>query len=145
MTQHDPFDLDRFADAQAGVFDAALAELQAGRKRGHWMWFVFPQMRGLGHSPTAQFFAIASREEARAYLAHPLLGPRLAEATRAVLRHRGRSAYEIFGSPDELKFRSSMTLFAQVDPDGPFREAIDAFFAGRGDEATLRLLSEAPA
>lgn len=143
MASRQPFDLQRFVDAQAGVFDTALAELRAGRKRSHWMWFVFPQMRGLGHSSMAQWYGIASREQAQAYLAHPLLGTRLIEATRAVLRHRHAGAHAIFGSPDDLKFRSSMTLFAQIDLEGPFSEAIDAFYDGVEDEATIGLLEQA--
>jgi uncharacterized protein (DUF1810 family) len=114
---NDPHDLQRFIDAQSGLFDQALAELRAGRKRGHWMWFIFPQVAGLGRSETARRFAIASRREAQAYLDHAILGPRLLDCTRAVCRAEGRSAYEIFGSPDDLKFRSSMTLFAEVAGD----------------------------
>lgn len=142
MRPADDFDLDRFVGAQAGAYEAALAELTAGRKQSHWMWFVFPQMRGLGRSQTAQFYGIGSRKEAVAYLAHALLGPRLREATRAVLLHRDSSAHAIFGSPDDLKFRSCMTLFARLDPQGPFRDALEAFYAGVEDEATVRLLED---
>ena len=131
------FDLDRFVEAQDGVYAQALAELRRGRKESHWMWFVFPQIAGLGRSPTAQYYAIASAGEARAYLGHPLLGPRLRECTEAVLAHPNRSAEEIFGAIDALKFRSSMTLFEAVDEDGPFGAAIDAFYGGARDPATL--------
>ena len=117
MTMDDPFQLKRFVDAQELVFPAALAELRGGRKESHWMWFIFPQLRALGRSPTAQFYGIASQDEARAYLKHPLLARRLAQTTDAVLAHHDRSAHDIFGSPDDLKFRSSMTLFdAASDP-----------------------------
>jgi len=137
----DPFQLQRFVDAQAPVYRTALAELHAGAKRTHWMWFVFPQLAGLGLSPTAQLYAIASLDEARAYLAHPLLGPRLREATAAVNAVKGRTAHEIFGSPDDLKFRSSMTLFAEAPPnDAVFQAALDAYFAGQPDPRTLELL-----
>ena len=136
------FDLERFVRAQAAVFAAALDELQAGRKRSHWMWFVFPQLRGLGRSAMAEFYGIGSLDEARAYLAHPLLGPRLVSCTRTVLALEGRSLPTIFGSPDDLKFRSSMTLFARAAEagDNPFQEALDRFCDGRGDERTLALL-----
>jgi uncharacterized protein (DUF1810 family) len=141
------FDLDRFVKAQAGVYARALAELERGRKESHWMWFVFPQLAGLGRSETARFYAIGSAAEARAYLAHPLLGPRLGQCTEAVLAHRGRAAEAIFGAVDALKFRSSMTLFEAVAaaPE-PFGEALAAFYGGARDEATLRRLrpSESP-
>jgi uncharacterized protein (DUF1810 family) len=135
------FDLDRFVAAQEGSYAEALAELRAGRKQSHWMWFVFPQLAGLGRSPTALFYAIASLPEARAYLAHPLLGPRLLECTNAVLAHRGRSAEAIFGVVDAMKLKSSMTLFeaAAYDP-APFAAVLDAFFDGTRDAATLDLL-----
>jgi uncharacterized protein (DUF1810 family) len=136
----DPFDLQRFVSAQAGSYETALQELRSGRKRSHWMWFVFPQLRGLGLSATAQFYGIGSLAEARAYREHPLLGPRLVETTLAMLQHQGSSAHAILGSPDDLKFRSSTTLFARVDPAGPFRAALDAFYRGEEDPATLRLL-----
>jgi uncharacterized protein (DUF1810 family) len=133
-----PFDLKRFVDAQAGVYATALAELRAGHKRTHWMWFVFPQIAGLGLSPTAQRYAIASLDEARAYLGHPLLGARLREATTAVNGLAGRTAHEIFGSPDDLKFRSSMTLFREAARDEPlFTAALDKYFLGEPDAATL--------
>jgi uncharacterized protein (DUF1810 family) len=143
----DRFDLNRFVDAQAPVYAEALAELRRGRKESHWMWFVFPQLAGLGRSPTARFYAIDSLDEARAYLAHPLLGPRLAECTEAVLAHRGRGADAIFGSVDAMKFRSSMTLFeAAAEETGTFAQALDSFFGGMRDTATLALLArEGPA
>jgi uncharacterized protein (DUF1810 family) len=134
------FDLERFVTAQAPVYAQALAELGDGRKQSHWMWFVFPQIAGLGRSPTAVRFAIASAGEARAYLAHDLLGPRLGECTRAVLAHRGRSADSIFGPVDAIKLRSSMTLFeaaAQGDAGSMFADCLNAFFAGARDPATL--------
>lgn len=132
-------DLDRFVEAQDRVLAAVRQELAAGRKVSHWMWFVFPQIAGLGNSPTARFYALASREEARAYLAHPELGARLIEATRLVLAHPGKTANAIFGSPDDLKFRSSMTLFAAADPAEPiFAKALAVFYGGEADEATLR-------
>ena len=145
MSQPDPFSLDRFVTAQAPVFDRVLAELTDGRKRSHWMWFVFPQLRGLGHSSTAQFYGIGSLDEARAYLAHPILGPRLQQCTRAVLAVEGRSLHAIFGSPDDLKFCSSMTLFALAaeDPSSVFRSALDRYCEGRMDERTLTLLRTA--
>jgi len=136
-------DLSRFVAAQAGAYAAALAELKAGRKTSHWMWFVFPQIAGLGRSETARFFAIAGRGEARAYLAHPALGTRLIEATSAVLGHRGTAAEAIFGPIDAMKFRSSMTLFEAVaDDPAPFATALDAFFGGDRDTATLDLLDD---
>lgn len=134
-------DLDRFVEAQERVRDAVTRELAAGEKRSHWMWFVFPQIAGLGHSPTAQHYAIGSLEEARAYLAHPTLGARLREWTRLVLAVHGRSAEEIFGYPDNLKFRSSMTLFdAASDDEELFRAALEKYYGGEADEATLRHL-----
>ena len=137
----DPFDLQRFVTAQAPVFDTALAELKAGRKRSHWMRFIFPQLRGLGHSSTAQFYGIASLDEARAYLQHDVLGPRLTLCTRTVLESEGRSLQAIFGSPDDLKFRSSMTLFEAARPDeDAFGRALDHFCSGKRDERTLRLV-----
>ena len=142
MTSEDSFDLERFVTAQAPVFETVLAELRAGRKRSHWMWFVFPQLRGLGQSSTAQFYGIASTEEARAYLAHPLLGPRLDLCTRIVLGSEGPSLHAIFGSPDDMKFRSCMTLFslATGDPANPFRNALDRWCGGRPDVRTLALV-----
>lgn len=134
--------LDRFHAAQDGVYEHALAELRAGAKRSHWMWFVFPQIAGLGRSPTAQFYAIAGRREAEAYLADPLLGARLREAAEAMLRWAGkRSPEAILGPVDALKFKSSMTLFAEASGGSdPFAQALDSFFDGERDEATLELL-----
>jgi uncharacterized protein (DUF1810 family) len=142
MTAQDPFDLQRFIAAQASIFESALEELTAGRKRSHWMWFIFPQLRGLGLSSTSQFYGIASLEEAHAYLKHPVLGPRLELCTRAVLRSRERSLREIFGSPDDVKFLSSMTLFAIAEPakESPFQLALDHWSGGLMDERTLRLI-----
>ena len=135
------FDLERFVAAQEGVYPQALAELQAGQKRSHWMWFVFPQLAGLGRSPTAIFYALASAEEARAYLAHPLLGPRLLACIDAVLRHRTSSAEAIFGAIDAMKLSSSMTLFEAVAAEpAPFAAVLDAFYGGARDAATLELL-----
>jgi uncharacterized protein (DUF1810 family) len=128
--------------AQEPVFSTALAELRAGEKRSHWMWFVFPQLRGLGHSAMAQHYGIGSLAEAKAYLAHPLLGPRLAECTLAVLAIKGQSLHSIFGSPDDMKFCSSMTLFSLAADEGEctFRQALDRYRGGRADERTLALL-----
>ena len=137
----DPHGLQRFVDAQAGVLAQVEAELSAGRKSSHWMWFVFPQWRGLGTSAMAMRYAIGSRDEGLAYLAHPLLGARLRAWTALVLRHRGTSARQIFGSPDDLKFRSSMTLFAALAPGEPlFAEALAAFYRGEADPRTLAAL-----
>jgi uncharacterized protein (DUF1810 family) len=137
----DPFDLQRFVDAQQSVHAQVLAELHAGRKQGHWMWFVFPQLAGLGHSAMAQRYALAGREEALAYLRHPLLGPRLRECTALVLAVPGRSLLQILGTPDDLKFRSSMSLFAAVAPDEPlFAAALQQYFSGAPDPRTLALL-----
>lgn len=137
----DRFDLGRFVEAQAPVYGQALAELRRGRKQGHWMWFVFPQIAGLGSSAMARRYAITSEAEARAYLDHPLLGPRLRECTTAVLAHNDKSAEDIFGAIDTLKLRSSMTLFAAVaEPASPFERCLVAFFGGTPDPATLRLL-----
>lgn len=137
----DPHDLQRFVTAQADCFDDALAELQAGRKRTHWMWFVFPQLRGLGISPTSRRYAIAGRAEALAYLAHPLLGERLRRCTEAVLAQPERSLSQIFGWPDEMKFASSMTLFEAVGSDPMFTQAIARCCGGQRDAKTLALLA----
>ena len=131
------FDLDRFVSAQSVIFDTALAELDAGQKRSHWMWFIFPQIAGLGFSAMAQRYAIASLDEATAYLAHPVLGQRMRECTQLVLAVEGRDAHTILGSPDDLKFRSSMTLFAQAAPKDVFDLALSKYFAGEPDPATL--------
>jgi uncharacterized protein (DUF1810 family) len=143
MTTADPFDLARFVTAQAPVFDTALAELKAGRKRSHWMWFIFPQLRGLGFSSTARFYGIGSLDEARAYLAHPVLGPRLMRCARTVLEGSARSLHDVLGSPDDLKFASSMTLFEAAGPpeERVFGAALDRWCAGQRDARTLQLLS----
>jgi uncharacterized protein (DUF1810 family) len=137
----DRFDLERFVEAQEHVYDEVRRELRAGRKASHWMWFVFPQIAGLGQSPTSVRFAIASLDEAKAYLAHPLLGARLVECARLALDAEGRSAREIFGAIDEVKFRSSITLFARAAPgEDVFRRCLDKYFAGAPDDATLERL-----
>jgi uncharacterized protein (DUF1810 family) len=137
----DPFDLQRFVDAQARVYPSALDELRAGRKRSHWIWFIFPQVAGLGGSPTAARYAISSLDEARAYLRHDVLGPRLHECTQLVNAVQGRSIGEIFGSPDDLKVRSSMTLFARATQDNSdFVELLRRYYAGEEDPLTLARL-----
>ncbi len=142
----DIHDFARFLSAQAAVYPAVLNELRAGRKRTHWMWVIFPQIAGLGHSATARHFAIASAAEARAYLAHDVLGPRLRECADLVEGVEGRSVRQIFGAPDDLKFHSSMTLFAQVAPaELSFAAALQKYFAGAPDPMTLRLLGTASA
>jgi uncharacterized protein (DUF1810 family) len=134
-------DLERFVGAQADVYDDALAELRAGNKRSHWMWFVFPQIAGLGRTATAQRYALADLAEARAYLAHPVLGPRLVECAEALLKVPGRSATQILGTPDDLKLRSSMTLFARAaDDPAVFRAVLDRYYGGEDDPATLQRL-----
>ena len=134
-------DLSRFVTAQAGVYATALEEIRRGRKRTHWMWFVFPQLRGLGVSPTAQHFGITGEAEARAYLEHPVLGPRLIECCEALLPHAGKSPESIFGYPDYLKLRSCMTLFAHVSETGSvFHSVLEKFYDGKADEMTLELL-----
>ena len=135
----------RFVRAQAETYARALAELRSGRKRTHWMWFVFPQIEGLGMSPTARHFAIRSLAEARALLAHPILGPRLIECSEAVLALEGRTAHEIFGSPDDLKLRSCATLFALVSPpDSVFERVLAKFYGGERDPRTIELLAAPP-
>ena len=137
----DPYDLQRFVDAQRGSYDSAVSELRAGRKTSHWMWFVFPQIAGLGRSPTAQRYAIGSLAEARAYLAHPVLGPRLLECARILTELAGTSAPEVFGGVDAQKLRSSMTLFARADAEQPlFRQVLAQYFDGDEDRATLERL-----
>ena len=136
----DPFDLERFVDAQTSVYPHVLSELRQGRKRSHWMWFIFPQLAGLGHSAMAQRYALSSRDEAVAYLGHAILGPRLRECTALVNAVEGRTIREILGSPDDLKFRSSMTLFAAVSPEPEFAAAIKKFYGGTPDQRTLELL-----
>jgi uncharacterized protein (DUF1810 family) len=138
----DPFGLDRFTQAQDPVYDRVVAELQSGEKRTHWMWYIFPQIDGLGHSATAQFFAIKTLEEALQYLAHPVLGPRLLQCADLVLAVRGRGVSQIFGYPDDLKLCSSMTLFEQAaGPDSVFGRVIDRYFGGERDTRTLDLLA----
>ena len=140
----DPHDLNRFVLAQAGDYERAIAEIRAGRKRSHWMWYIFPQVDGLGFSSMSRRYAIKSLAEARAYLDHPVLGPRLVECTEAALGVEGRSAYEIFGSPDDMKLRSSATLFAAVaPPDSVFARLLDKFYGGERDARTLQLLGTA--
>ena len=137
----DPYNLQRFVDAQQDVFETVCAELTAGRKRTHWMWFIFPQLKDLGHSPTAQFYGISGTQEAQAYLQHPLLGQRLRHCTQLLLALQGRSIHEILGSPDDLKFRSSMTLFAHVTDDNEvFANAVARYYGGKFDDRTLALL-----
>ena len=138
----DPFDLERFVGAQdGGVYEQALRELRAGAKRGHWMWFVFPQVAGLGRSSTAQHYALAGLEEARAYLAHPVLGPRLVECAQALLELSGRDPVRVLGSVDAVKLRSSMTLFEAAAPDERvFAEVLERWFDGERDEATTTRL-----
>jgi uncharacterized protein (DUF1810 family) len=139
----DGFDLERFVSAQASAYERALAEIRAGLKQSHWMWFVFPQYAGLGSSSTAAHYAIRSRAEAEAYLQHPVLGARLRECAEAACTLKGRSAREVFGYPDDMKLRSSATLFASVSPPGSvFHRVLDAFFDGAADERTLGLLHE---
>ena len=137
----DPFDLQRFLDAQSSVYSRVLDELRHGRKQSHWMWFIFPQLAGLGHSAMAQRFAISSRNEAVAYLGHGVLGPRLKECTALVNAVEGRTILQILGSPDDLKFHSSMTLFGAVSSDPEFAAAIAKFYGGKRDQRTLDLLS----
>ncbi len=142
MENRDRDALQHFLTAQAPLLEQIRGELQAGAKRSHWMWFVFPQLAGLGSSAMARRYAISSKAEARAYLAHPVLGVRLVACTRLVNAVNGRSAYEIFGSPDDVKFRSSMTLFHAADPSVPdFFEALAKFFAGKGDPVTIEKLA----
>ena len=136
----DPFDLQRFVDAQDGVYRRVVAELSAGRKQSHWMWFIFPQIAGLGFSAMAQRYAMSSTEEAGAYLAHGILGPRLVECTGLVLGVKDKTICAILGSPDDLKFRSSMTLFSAVSDDPIFDAAIAKYYAGAKDQATLDIL-----
>ena len=138
----DDYDLERFVQAQNGVYDQALAEIRGGRKKTHWMWFVFPQLAGLGSSPMARKYAIQSLDEAREYLKHPLLGARIRECAEAVVSVSGKSALEIFGSPDDLKLRSCATLFAQVSPeDSVFHRIIRQYYSSKPDEETIRLSS----
>ena len=137
----DTYNLQRFVDAQEGVFEEVCAELSAGHKRTHWMWFIFPQLKALGHSSTARFYGISGRQEAREYLQHPILGARLKQCTQLLLGAQGRSIHEILGSPDDLKFRSCMTLFASVTRDKQlFVDALNQYYGGQLDDRTLDLL-----
>ncbi len=141
----DPYNLNRFVQAQEDDYEQALMEIRSGAKRTHWMWYIFPQLDGLGVSPTAKYYGIKSIEEAKAYLAHPLLGPRLLECAEAVLEVEGRSAREIFGSPDDLKLRSCVTLFASALPPGSvFEHLLKQYYGGERDAKTLQLLGLAP-
>jgi uncharacterized protein (DUF1810 family) len=139
----DDYDLERFVKAQSAVAEVALKELRAGRKQTHWMWFIFPQLRGLGHSATARFYGIDSLDEARAYLAHPVLAPRLVLCTQTVLGSAAQSLHDLFGSPDDMKFQSCMTLFeaAAEQTTSVFGQALDGWCAGARDPHTLRLIN----
>jgi uncharacterized protein (DUF1810 family) len=138
---NDPFDLERFVAAQDITFDRAAAELRQGKKVTHWMWFIFPQISGLGQSPTSRKYAVTSLDEARAYLSHPVLGPRLLECAAILTRRSDRTATQVFGSIDAQKLRSSMTLFARAAPEEPlFRQVLDHYFDGQEDEATVTRL-----
>jgi len=139
---YDPFNLERFVEAQNPIYDRVLSELRSGRKKSHWMWFIFPQIMGLGRSDLAEKFSILDQEEAEAYLDHQILGPRLQECTKLVLKADARSIAEIFSHPDDLKFRSSMTLFDFAVPGTVFGQALKKFFDGRGDQATLAVLNK---
>ncbi len=139
----DQYELKRFVEAQEEVYARALAEIKRGRKQSHWMWFIFPQIEGLGSSATARFYSIKSRQEAKAYLDHPVLGQRLIECSEVLLRLKGKSASEIFGYPDDMKLRSSMTLFATVSPaDSVCHRVVDQYFGGNMDQKTLDILKE---
>ena len=141
MMMNDPHGLSRFIEAQDVDYEHALDEIRAGKKRSHWMWYVFPQFTGLGSSPTSMRYAIKSCDEAEAYLAHPILGRRLAECAEAVLQIRDRSAFEVFGSPDDMKLRSSATLFASLSPEeSVFHRIIDKYFDGKRDDRTIELM-----
>ena len=141
MSGADPFDLERFVSAQSGSYARALDEIRAGRKRSHWIWFVFPQIRGLGLSPTSQHYGISGIDEARAYMSHPILGPRIVECAEALLALKGRTASAIMPYPDDLKLRSSMTLFERVaGPGSVFSRVLEGYYQGHRDERTLELL-----
>ena len=138
---NDVYDLDRFISAQEGIYESVLAELQNGEKRSHWMWFIFPQIDGLGFSATTKYYSIKNKEEARHYLNHPVLGPRLLQCTELLLAIEGKSVREIFDFPDDKKLKSSMTLFATVsDPDSVFAHVLEKYFGGERDERTTSLL-----
>ena len=138
----DPHDLARFVQAQEGVYERALSEVRSGRKRSHWMWYIFPQFDGLGFSSMSRRYAIKSLAEAQAYLSHPVLGPRLLECVDAALGVRGRTALEVFGSPDDMKLKSCATLFDHVSPGAAFGRLLDKYFQGQRDDKTLRLLGK---
>jgi uncharacterized protein (DUF1810 family) len=139
----EPYDLNRFITAQEGVYDRALAELRDGMKRSHWMWYIFPQLEGLGHSPTSRLYSIKSLEEARQYLSHPVLGQRLTESAEAVMAVQGQSAADIFGHPDDWKLQSSMTLFELVSgPDSVFKRVLEKYFSGKRDTKTLQIVGK---
>jgi uncharacterized protein (DUF1810 family) len=139
----DPYDLERFVQAQEEDYEQALSEIRSGRKRSHWMWYIFPQFEGLGYSSTSKRYSVKSVAEARAFLAHPTLGPRLLESAEAVVRVEGRSAVEIFGDPDNMKLRSCATLFASVSPaPSVFHRIIEKYFHGEYDAKTLRLIGD---
>ncbi len=141
VDRDDPYDLNRFISAQKGVYDRALAELRDGLKRTHWMWFIFPQIDGLGHSPTTRLYSIKSLDEARRFLVHPVLGTRLVESAEAVLAVSGLSASDIFGHPDDWKLQSSMTLFALVaEPGSVFERVLEKYYQGKRDARTLQIL-----
>jgi len=143
---HDPYDLQRFVDAQQAVFDRAVSELRAGKKRSHWMWFVFPQLEGLGHSEMASRYGISGFDEAVAYLQHPVLGPRLEECAQIIRLFDDHSAQQIFGAPDDIKLRSCMTLFAMAAPENPvFQEVLELFFDGVPDPVTRARFNATPA
>jgi uncharacterized protein (DUF1810 family) len=143
MNTDDPYDLNRFLSAQEGVYERALAELKGGQKRTHWIWYIFPQIDGLGYSPTAKRYSIKSIEEAQQYLKHPVLGKRLLECTEAVIALKGGSLSEIFGYPDDLKFKSSMTLFEKIaGPGSVFSSALDRYCHGERDATTLRIVEK---
>ena len=142
MNGYDPRDLSRFEQAQTNQYQTALSEIRAGHKRSHWIWFIFPQVDGLGFSPTSRCYAIKSIAEAKAYLQHPVLGPRLVECCQAAIDVNGRSAFEIFGAPDDMKLRSCATLFAHVSaPGSVFETLLNKFFDGERDQATLQLIN----
>ena len=139
--EHDPYNLNRFITAQEGLFENVLTELKNGRKQTHWMWFIFPQIDGLGFSSTTKYYAIKNLEEARQYLTHPVLGARLLQCSQLVLAVEGKSAHNIFGSPDDMKLKSCMTLFTQVaGPDSVFASVLEKYFHGKPDEKTISLL-----
>jgi uncharacterized protein (DUF1810 family) len=141
VNEQDPHNLQRFITAQAEDYQCALRELERGRKESHWIWYIFPQVAGLGRSPTAQEYAIQSRDEAVAYLAHPVLGARLQRFSEALLKHQGKRIQDIMGFPDDLKLRSSMTLFAELSEQGSvFHKVLDAFYSGQTDDRTLAFL-----